>query len=119
MQRSQCARPQRRSTAAAASPHKKTDSRLRTSQAPGAGDRFRRQFVDLLVNDPVRLTELTLAEYTALGGMEGAKVIMWLVMRGALSSSVKKLHHDYYLPSMTGTPIQKVQKGARANRALP
>jgi len=102
VQRSQCARPQRRSTAAVASLHKKTDTCLRISQAPGAGDRFRRQFVDLLVNDPVRLTELTLAEYTALGGMEGAEVIMWLVMRGALSASVVKRHSAYYLPSMTG-----------------
>lgn len=27
---------------------------------------------------------------------------MWLVMRGALSASVRKLHQTYYLPSMTG-----------------
>ena len=60
------------------------------------------RFIDLLVNDPVRLTELTLAEYATLGGMEGAEVIMWLIMRGALSASVKQLHHGYYLPSMTG-----------------
>ena len=34
--------------------------------------------------------------------MEGAEVIMWLVMRGALSSNVRKTHQSYYLPSMTG-----------------
>jgi gallate dioxygenase len=34
--------------------------------------------------------------------MEGAEIIMWLVMRGALSARVKKLHRSYYLPSMTG-----------------
>ncbi|WP_247255575.1 gallate dioxygenase [Pseudomonas moorei] len=60
------------------------------------------QFVDLLVNDPVRLTEITHAEYATLGGMEGAEVITWLIMRGALSATVKNLHQDYYLPSMTG-----------------
>ncbi|CCP07395.1 protocatechuate 4,5-dioxygenase, alpha chain [Erwinia amylovora MR1] len=27
---------------------------------------------------------------------------MWLIMRGALSANVQKLHQDYYLPSMTG-----------------
>jgi gallate dioxygenase len=27
---------------------------------------------------------------------------MWLTMRGALSSQVRKLHQTYYLPSMTG-----------------
>ncbi|QNK72850.1 gallate dioxygenase [Variovorax sp. PAMC28562] len=60
------------------------------------------QFLDLIENDPVRLTEMTQAELAALGGMEGAEVIMWLVMRGALSSNVKKVHQTYYLPSMTG-----------------
>jgi len=60
------------------------------------------QFIDLLINDPQRLTEMTLAEYATLGGLEGAEVIMWLIMRGALSANVEKLHQDYYLPSMTG-----------------
>ncbi|HTQ73040.1 MAG TPA: gallate dioxygenase [Burkholderiales bacterium] len=60
------------------------------------------QFLKLLEKDPVRLTELTHAEYATLGGMEGAEVIMWLVMRGALSANVRKLHQSYTLPSMTG-----------------
>jgi gallate dioxygenase len=60
------------------------------------------QFVDLFVNDPQRLTEITLAEYATLGGMEGSEVITWLIMRGALSANVSILHQDYYLPSMTG-----------------
>lgn len=29
-------------------------------------------------------------------------MIMWLVMRGALSAQVKKVHQTYYLPTMTG-----------------
>jgi gallate dioxygenase len=33
--------------------------------------------------------------------MEGSEVIMWLVMRGAMSAQVKKLHQTHYLPSMT------------------
>lgn len=60
------------------------------------------QFIELLINDPQRLTDVTLAEYATLGGMEGAEVITWLIMRGALSANVDKLHHAYYLPSMTG-----------------
>jgi len=60
------------------------------------------QFIDLFVNDPQQLTRLTQAEYARLGGMEGAEVITWLIMRGALSANVEQLHYDYYLPSMTG-----------------
>lgn len=72
------------------------------------------KFLDLFERDPERLTELTLAELAALGGVEGAEVIMWLIMRGALSASVKKLHQAYYLPSMTGiaTAIYENQASA-------
>ena len=61
-----------------------------------------REFLELIEKDPVRLTELTHAQYATLGGLEGAEVIMWLVMRGALSPTIRKLHQSYYLPSMTG-----------------
>jgi gallate dioxygenase len=60
------------------------------------------QFLELIEKDPVRLTQMTHAEYARLGGMEGAEVIMWLIMRGAMSASIRKLHQSYYLPSMTG-----------------
>jgi len=45
---------------------------------------------------------MTHAEYATLGGFEGAEVIMWLIMRGALSENVRRLHSSFYLPSMTG-----------------
>jgi gallate dioxygenase len=60
------------------------------------------QFLELIEKDPVKLTELTHADYARLGGLEGAEVIMWLIMRGALSANVKKVHQSYYLPTMTG-----------------
>ncbi len=60
------------------------------------------QFLELIEKDPVKLTELTHADYARLGGLEGAEVIMWLIMRGALSANVKKIHQSYYLPTMTG-----------------
>jgi len=71
------------------------------------------QFVDLFVNDPERLTEITLAEYATLGGMEGSEVITWLIMRGALSANVTVLHKDYYLPSMTGIATLLLENQSR------
>jgi len=59
------------------------------------------EFMELLEKNPEKLTEITIAEYAELGGLEGAEVIMWLIMRGALANKVKKLHQTYYLPSMT------------------
>src|SRR3954469_14045720 len=64
------------------------------------------EFMDRLEKDPESLTNVTIAEYAEKGGMEGSEVIMWLIMRGALSKKVRKLHQTYYLPSMT--PIAAV-----------
>jgi gallate dioxygenase len=64
------------------------------------------EFLDRLEKDPEGLTNITIAEYAEKGGFEGSEVIMWLIMRGALSKKVKKLHQTYYLPSMT--PIAAV-----------
>ncbi len=57
-------------------------------------------FLDLLEREPQKLADMRLAEYATLGGMEGSEVIMWLIMRGALSDKVNKVHQTTYLPSM-------------------
>ncbi len=59
------------------------------------------RFLELLEDSPEELIQMRLAEYAELGGMEGAEVIMWLIMRGALSDKVNKVHCASYLPSMT------------------
>jgi len=59
------------------------------------------EFMDRLAKDPEPLTKITIAEYAEKGGAEGSEVIMWLMMRGALSEKVDVLHQAYYLPSMT------------------
>jgi gallate dioxygenase len=73
-------------------------------------------FLDLIEHDPEQLARMTHAQYAELGGLEGAEVIMWLVMRGALSGQVTKRHQSYYLPSMTGiaTAIYEDQGSAEA-----
>jgi gallate dioxygenase len=65
-----------------------------------------REFLDLIDRDPERLARMSVDEFARRGGNEGAEVIMWLVMRGALSKRVRKLHQTYYLPSMA--PIASV-----------
>jgi gallate dioxygenase len=60
------------------------------------------QFLELFEKDPETLTRMTHADYARLGGFEGAEVIMWLIMRGAMPARLRKLHQSYYLPSMTG-----------------
>ena len=61
------------------------------------------EFLELLEKDPEKLTELTIADYAKRGGIEGAEVVMWLIMRGALTPKVKKIHQSYAIPTMTAT----------------
>ena len=60
------------------------------------------RFLDLFERDPERLAGMTVAEYAELGGFEGAEIVMWLTMRGALPATVACKFRSYYLPSMTG-----------------
>ncbi|MGZ5803861.1 MAG: gallate dioxygenase [Xanthobacteraceae bacterium] len=76
------------------------------------------RFLDLFENDPEALTRMTIADYAKLGGLEGAEVIMWLVMRGAMSAKIKCLHRDYYLPSMTGIATAVYENEIEADEVM-
>ena len=60
------------------------------------------QFLDADHRRPDRAHRADSRRVRRLGGFEGAEVIMWLIMRGALSDKVRQVHSTYYLPSMTG-----------------
>ena len=64
-----------------------------------------REFLELIERDPERLAALPIEEYMRLGGNEGAEVIMWLIMRGALGARVTKVHSSYYLPMTTAMAV--------------
>jgi gallate dioxygenase len=61
------------------------------------------EFLELLEKDPEKLTELSIADFAKRGGIEGAEVVMWLIMRGALTPKVRKVHQSYAIPTMTAT----------------
>lgn len=63
------------------------------------------EFLELLEHQPEKLTALTHADYVRLGGAEGAEVIMWLAMRGALGGHIRKLHQNYYLATTTAMTV--------------
>ncbi|OYW43946.1 MAG: protocatechuate 3,4-dioxygenase [Sphingomonadales bacterium 12-68-11] len=58
------------------------------------------EFMTLLEKDPEALLDYPIAKLAELGGWEGAEVVMWLMMRGALSAEVEVTHKTYFLPSM-------------------
>jgi hypothetical protein len=75
------------------------------------------EFLRLLEHDPDRLAALTHADYVRLGGAEGAEVIMWLAMRGALAPRIRKLHQNYYLATTTAMTVVLYEEAAEAEEA--
>jgi len=68
-------------------------------------ERWDREFLDLIERDPERLAQMSIADFARLGGNEGAEVVMWLIMRGALRPDARKLHDSYYLPMTTAMAV--------------
>ena len=61
--------------------------------------------LDLIDRDPERLARMSVDDFMRLGGNEGAEVIMWLIMRGALDEGARKRHQNYYLPMTTAMAV--------------
>ena len=59
-------------------------------------------FLDRIERDPESLTQLTHQTLMEKFGVEGIELIMWLVMRGALSNGARRIHRNYYAPMTTG-----------------
>ena len=71
-------------------------------QGPRAGlinAEFDSDFLDDIVNDPVRLATRPHIDYVREAGSEGIELVMWLVMRGALNDEVKQVHRFYHVPA--------------------
>jgi protocatechuate 4,5-dioxygenase, beta chain len=60
---------------------------------------FDRRFLDAIERDPRSLAALTREEYVAEAGTEGIELIMWLVMRGAMSDDIARVHETYHVPA--------------------
>jgi protocatechuate 4,5-dioxygenase beta chain len=54
--------------------------------------------LDKIVDDPAALTRYSIHDLVALAGTQGVELIMWLIMRGALTGRVTKLHSHYHIP---------------------
>jgi protocatechuate 4,5-dioxygenase beta chain len=71
-------------------------------QGPRAGlinKAFDTRFFDLLVADPEALTHITPLEFLRESGSEGIELVMWLIMRGALSEKVRQVYRFYHVPA--------------------
>lgn len=69
-------------------------------------------WLDRIEADPAALTALTHQDIMEAAGAEAVELIMWLVMRGALSERVRRAHRNYYAPMTTGMGLIALEDGA-------
>ena len=72
-----------------------------------------------IADDPDRLAAMSREQYVEMFGSEGAELIMWLVMRGAMDPEVVVRHKHYFVPaSMTGAGMIVLENKAPAAPAV-
>jgi protocatechuate 4,5-dioxygenase beta chain len=70
-------------------------------QGPRAGlinAEFDKAFLEKMANDPQSLTAITHVDYLEQAGSEGIELIIWLIMRGALSEGAREIYRYYHGP---------------------
>ena len=71
-------------------------------QGPRAGlinKVFDTAFLDRIVADPEAQARMPHIDYVREAGSEGIELVMWLIMRGALTREVRELHRFYHVPA--------------------
>jgi protocatechuate 4,5-dioxygenase beta chain len=56
-------------------------------------------WLDGMYSDPSSLAKIGHTELLREAGSEGLEIIMWLVMRGALSERVRQVYRFYHVPA--------------------
>jgi protocatechuate 4,5-dioxygenase beta chain len=59
-------------------------------------------FLDRIEHAPQELVDISHQKIMEQAGAEAVELIMWLVMRGALSPQARRVHRHYYAPMTTG-----------------
>ena len=71
-------------------------------QGPRAGlvnPPFDTAFLNGLARDPLKLARIPPLEYLREAGAEAIELVMWLIMRGALSERVREVYRFYHIPA--------------------
>jgi len=90
---------------------------LQGRRAGHINSEFDRMFLAEIVDNPQQLTGLSNADYMREAGTEGAELVMWLTMRGALGEDVTAVHSAYHVPvSNTAAGMVAIDNSAGAAR---
>jgi len=54
--------------------------------------------LEKIVNDPLALAQYSARDLVRDAGAQGVELLMWFVMRGAMTGQVTNIHHNYHVP---------------------
>jgi protocatechuate 4,5-dioxygenase beta chain len=75
---------------------------------------FDRMCLEKIVCEPETLTCYSADDLVRNAGAQGVELLMWLVMRGALTGEVSEKHHSYHVPvSNTAAAVMVLENGVR------
>jgi len=74
-------------------------------------EQFDQMFLDELEKNPQKLAEMSHQELMEQAGAEAVELIMWHVMRGAMSPRARRVHRHYYAPMTTGIGLITFEEG--------
>ncbi|MGH8742042.1 MAG: protocatechuate 3,4-dioxygenase, partial [Burkholderiales bacterium] len=73
-------------------------------------EKFDQMFLDEIERNPETLAAMSHHALMEQAGAEAVELIMWHVMRGALSPKAKRVHRHYYAPMTTGMGLITFQE---------
>jgi len=69
--------------------------------------------LEKIVDEPEMLARYSIRDLVALAGTQGPELVQWLIMRGALGPSVRRLESNYHVPiSNTGSGMLLLERAA-------
>jgi protocatechuate 4,5-dioxygenase beta chain len=76
---------------------------------------FDRMCLEKIVSEPETLTRYSVHDLVRNAGAQGVELLMWFVMRGALTGDVVEKHHSYHVPvSNTAAAVMVLENGVTA-----
>src|SRR5207302_6744701 len=91
-------------------------------QGPRAGlinQAWDQRFIERLINAPEALSRMPHLEYVREAGSEGIELVMWLIMRGALSEKVRTVHRFDHVPASNTAVGHLILENLRRRSSWP
>jgi protocatechuate 4,5-dioxygenase beta chain len=75
--------------------------------------RFDLMCLEKIVDDPLALAQYSARDLVRDAGAQGVELLMWFVMRGAMTGLVTEIHHSYHVPiSNTAAAVMVLENKA-------